>query len=157
MREIKITVYQGDIARLAKTDFKDSVQTEAFQRNNGFAVQQFAYRCAMQQDKAGTVCGQLKNVVIDFTVCVMQGQQNLFYQKLMEQATERFSFLFNAFFENDKLKAFDNAVMVEGYITDVEEYGSNDSEQAVMQVKLLATELTYLHKNSETLTLSISH
>ena len=157
MREIKVTVYQGDIVCLAESNFNQAVQSDAFRRPNGMAVQQYCYRCAMQQDSAGTICGQPHNVVIDFTVCVMQGQQNIFYQKLMDQATERFSFLFNALFENDRLKTFDNAVMVEGYITDVEEYGSNDNEQAVMRVKLLATELTYLHKNSETLTLSISH
>ena len=156
MREIKVTVYQGDIARLAETDFKDSVQSEAFQRNNGLAVQQFAYRCARQQDKAGTVCGDPQNVVIEFAVCVMQAQLNSFYEKLLNIGPDQFCFLFNALYENDKLKAFDNAIMAEGYIVDVEEDGTNDNEQAMMHVKLLVSELTYLHRNNEILTLNIS-
>ena len=59
-------------------------------------------------------------------------------------------------FERDKLKAFDNAIMVEGYIVEVEECGSNEEEQALIKVKLLASELTYLHKNNEELILTIS-
>lgn len=156
MREIKITVYQGDIVQLAESDFKNSVQLEAFQRNNGLAVQQFAYRCARQQDKAGTVCGEPQNVVIEFTVCVMQAQQDCFYEKLLNIGPDRFCFLFNALFENDKLKAFDNVIMAEGYIVDVEEEASNDNEQAMIHVKLLVSELTYLHRNNEILTLNIS-
>ena len=156
MREIKVTVYQGDITRLAGSGYNDSVQSEVFQRTNGMAVQQFAYRCARKQDRAGTVCGDPQNVVIDFAVCVMQAQPNIYYEKLLNIGPDRFSFLFNAIFEDDKLKSFDNAIMAEGYIVDVEEAGSNDNDQAEIRVKLLANELTYLHKNNETLTLNIS-
>ena len=156
MREIKAIVYQGNIVRLAQTNYSDSVQAEAFQRNNGMAVQQFAYNCSMQQDNAGVVYGMPSHVLMDFTVCVMQAQQNIFYEKLMEKSTEQYSFLFNAVFERDKLKAFDNAIMVEGYIVEVEECGSNEEEQALIKVKLLASELTYLHKNNEELILTIS-
>ena len=156
MREIKTIVYQGDIVRLAKSNFTDSVQADAFQRANGRAVQQFAYRCARQQDKAGTVCGEPQNVVIDFTICVMQATQNVYYEKLLDQSAERFSFLFNAEYENDKLKDYNNAIMIEGYIVDVEECGSNENEQAMIRVKILASELTYLHKNNDQLTITIS-
>ena len=156
MREIKVTVYQGDITRLAGSDYNDSVQSEVFQRTNGMAVQQFAYRCARKQDRVGTVCGDPQNVIIDFAVCVMQTQPNIYYEKLFDIAPERFSFLFNALYENDKLKSFDNAIMAEGYIVDVEEEGSNNNDQAVVRVKLLTNELTYLRKNNETLTLNIS-
>lgn len=156
MREIKVTIYQGDVAQLAESNFRNSVQADAFQRSNGKAVQQFSYTCALQRDSAGTVVGRAENVIIDFSLCVMQGEQNLFYEKLMDNATERYSILFNALYEDDKLKDFDNAIIAEGYIIDVEEYGSNDNNQAMMRVQLLASELTYLHKNNEKLTLSIS-
>ena len=156
MREIKVTVFRGDIARLAESNFQDNVQSDAFERSNGMAVQQFAYRCARLRDDVGSVHGLPENVVIDFSVCVMNGQQNLFYEKLQDNATDRFSFVFNAMFDNDKLKNFDNVIMAEGYIVEVEECASNDNEQALIQVKLLATELTYLHKNNEKLILNIS-
>ena len=156
MREIKVTVFLGNIGQLTDSNFQNPVQENAFQRANGMAVQQFAYQCALQRDSAGTVLGRPENVVFDFTVCVMQAEQNIFYEKLMEKATERFTFIFNAKFENDKLKDFDNAIMAEGYIVNIEEYGSNDNEQAMMRVKLLASELTYLHKNNDKLILTIS-
>ena len=156
MREIKAIIYHGDIVCLAQSNYTDSVQTDAFQRNNGMAVQQFAYRCAYQQDMVGTVCGEPQNVVIEFTVCVLQTQQNIFYEKLLEQATDRFCFLFNEMYEDDKLKTFDNAIMAEGYIVDVEEYGTNDYEQAMIHVKMLASKLTYLHKNNEQMEITIS-
>lgn len=156
MREIKVTVFIGNIAQLADSNFQNPVQENAFQRPNGMAVQQFAYRCALQRDSAGTVLGRPENVVIDFSVCVMHAKQNIFYEKLMDNATEKFTFIFNAKFENDKFKDFDNAIMAEGYIVNVEEYGSNDNEQAMMRVKLLASELTYLHKNNDKLILTIS-
>ena len=97
MREIKVTVYRGDIASLANSGFLDNVQLNSFSRNNAMAVQQYGYDCAIQSDSAGNVYGTPDNVLIDFTVCVMYGEQNIFYEKLMESSTDRFSFLFNAF------------------------------------------------------------
>lgn len=156
MREIKVVVYQGDIVRLADGGYADAVQSETFHRSKGMAVQQFSYRCARQEDMAGTVFGLTQHVIIDFTVLVRQAQQNVFYEKLLDNALERFTFLFNALFADDKLKAFDNAIMAEGYVVDVEESGSNDNEQAMMHVKILASELTYLHQKNDNLVLTIS-
>lgn len=156
MREIKVMVFKGDVAKLSGTDFHDAAQADAFRRTNGMVVQQFAYTCSMQRDQVGTICGQPENVVLDFTVCVMQKQQNLFYEKLQDNGTDRYCFVFNAMFEDDNLKGFDNAILAEGYIVGVEERGTNDNEQAMMRVQLLASELTYLHKNNEKLILSIS-
>ena len=155
MREIKVMIFRGDIAKLSESKFMNIVQMDAFRRPNGMAVQQYSYTCSLQRDRVGTIYGDPQSVVFDFSVCVMKAQQNVFYQKLMEQSAERFSFLFNAMFENDRLKAFDNAIMTEGYIVDVEEAGSNGDEQAILRVKLLAGKMTYLHKNNDKLTLSI--
>ena len=59
-------------------------------------------------------------------------------------------------FQEGQLKNFDNAIMVDGYIVDVEESASNDSEQALLHVKLLAREMTFIHKDGRNLVLDIS-
>lgn len=155
MREIKVMIFRGDIAKLSESNFQDVVQQDAFRRSNGSAVQQYQYTCAMQRDRVGTVFGDPESVIFDFSVCVMKTGQNLFYEKLQDNGTDQYSFVFNAIFDDDKLQSFDQAIMVEGYIVDVEEAGSNDNEQATIQVKLLASNLTYIHKNNDKLTLSI--
>lgn len=155
MREIKVMIFRGDIAKLSESNFRDVVQEDAFRRSNGMAVQQYQYTCAMQCDRVGTIYGDPQSVTFDFSVCVMKTGQNLFYEKLQDNGTDQYSFVFNAVFENDKLQSFDQAIMVEGYIVDVEEAGSNDNEQATIRVKLLASEMTYLHNNNDKLTLSI--
>ena len=55
MREIKVMIFRGDIAKLSESNFQDVVQQDAFRRSNGMAVQQYQYTCAMQRDRVGTV------------------------------------------------------------------------------------------------------
>jgi len=155
MREIKVMIFRGDVAKLSESSFRDAVQQDAFRRPNGMAVQQYAYACSVQRDSVGTIYGDAQSVTFDFSVCVMKTGQNLFYEKLQDNGPDQYSFVFNAVFDDDKLQSFDQAIMVEGYVVDVEEAGSNDNEQATIRVKLLASELTYIHKNNDKLTLSI--
>ena len=155
MREIKVMIFRGDIAKLSESNFRDAVQQDAFRRPNGMAVQQYDYTCALQRDRVGNIYGETQSVVFQFTVCVIKNGQNLFYEKLQEHGTDQFSFVFNAVFENDKLQSFDQAIMVEGYVVEVEEAGKNDREQATIQVKLLAGKMTFVHKNNDKLALSI--
>lgn len=155
MREIKVMIFRGDIAKLSESNFNDVVQEDAFRRSNGMAIQQYNYTCALQRDRVGTIHGEPQSVIFEFSVCVMQTGQNLFYEKLQDNGMDQYSFVFNAFFEDDKLQSFDQAIMAEGYIVDVEEAGSNDNEQATIRVKLLAGKMTYIHKNNDKLTLSI--
>lgn len=155
MREIKVMIFRGDIAKLSESNFNDVVQQDAFCRTNGMAVQQYDYTCALQRDRVGTIYGDPQSVVLDFSVCVMKTGQNLFYEKLQDNGPDLYSFVFNAVFEDDKLKSFDQAIMAEGYVVEVEEAGSNDQEQAYIRVKLLASKMTYIHKNNDKITLSI--
>ena len=155
MREIKVMIFRGDIAKLSESSFRDVVQQDAFRRPNGMAVQQYSYTCALQRDRVGTIYGDPQSVTFDFSVCVMKSGQNLFYEKLQDNGPDQYSFVFNAVFDDDKLHSFDQAIMVEGYVVDVEEAGSNVNEQAAILVKLLASRMTYIHKNNDKLTLSI--
>ena len=96
-------------------------------------------------------------VVVDFTIRVMTNDQTLFYDKLKDLGADHYSFVFNGIFENGQLKYYDNAITVDGYVVDVEEKASIDSNQALMHVKLLARQLSYIHHDGNGLNINISN
>ena len=156
MKEIKVMVFAGNMAEFIKTSYNDVVLADRFAQSKGYTVQQFSYNCERNRDAANTVYGQAHHVIVDFTLKVMEEDQVLFYEKLKENGSDYFSFVFNAVFDNGRFKYCDNAITVEGFIVDVEELAANDSNQALMRVKLLAREFTYVRKDSEHLLLTVS-
>ena len=156
MKEIKVLVFNGDIAQLTQSSFSDTVVGDQFTQTKGYTVQQFHYQCCLHRDTMGTVHGQTENVLLDFTIRMMDNDQMVFYEKLGELSADLYSFVFNAVFDGGQLKNYDNAIMVDGFVVDVEEAGSNDDRQATMHVRLLARELHYIHKGSANLVLNIS-
>ena len=157
MKEIKVMVFSGNLAALAKSEMKDVVLKNRFQQQQGYTVQQFSYACKKQRDEAGTTFGVSSGVVVDFTIRVMTNDQTLFYDKLKDLGADHYSFVFNGTFENGKLKYYDNAIMVDGYVVDVEETAANDHNQALMHVKLLARQLSYIHHDGNGLNINISN
>ena len=71
MKEIKVMVFSGNLAELAKSEMKDVVLKNRFQQQQGYTVQQFSYACKKQRDEAGTTFGVSSGVVVDFTIRVM--------------------------------------------------------------------------------------
>ena len=157
MKEIKVMIFSGDLARFADSSFNDVVLKDRFAQSKGFTIQQFSYNCELSRNEVNTVYGQSGNVIVDFSIRVMRNDQILFYEKLKELAADRFSFVFNGSFDNGQFKDFDSAIVVDGYVVDVEEHAANDEQQALMTVKLLARELTYVHKSGTHLVLNISN
>ena len=104
-----------------------------------------------------TLYSQTGNVIVDFAIRVMNNDQSLFYGKLKDLGSDVYSFVCNAVFEKDVLKSFDNAVMVDGFVVDVDEAASNDASQARMNVKVLARQISYVHKDGSQLVLNISN
>ena len=156
MKEIKVMVFEGNLAELARQGLGNAVLQDRFAQQKGFTVQQFAYTCAISRDEVRTVYGQAESVVVDFSIRVMRAEQTLFYEKLKDLASSHYSFVFNGVFDNGWLKYYDNAITVDGFVVDVEEKASNDKQQALMFVKLLARQLTYVHRDGSELVLDIS-
>lgn len=157
MKEIKVMIFAGDLAALTKSSMSDVVLRDRFSQQQGYTVQQFSYSCERKRDETGTTYGVNAGVVVDFSIRVMRNDQTLFYDKLKDLGADRYSFIFNGSFVNGQLKYYDNAIMVDGYVVDVEEHASNDSQQAMMRVKLLARELTYIHHDGSGLIINISN
>lgn len=157
MKEIKMMVFSGNLAQLAKSAMNDVVLKDRFSKDQGYTVQDFSYNCQRKRDLVGMAFGEAEGVVVDFTIRVMSTEQSLFYEKLKELGNDYYSFLFNAVFEGNRLKYFDNAMMVDGYVVDVEECAANDENQALMHVKLLARELYYIQHDGNGMSINISN
>ena len=157
MKEIKVMVYAGNLMELAQSEMRDVVLKDRFARDQGYTVQDFSYSCQRNRDEAGSAYGESENVVVDFTIRVMTTEQTLFYEKLKDLGNDYYSFVFNGIYEGGRLKYFDNAMMVDGYVVDVEECAANDENQALMHVKLLARELYYIQHDGNGMSINISN
>lgn len=157
MKEIKVMVFVGNLAELVKSSMKDTVLSDRFSKYNGYTVQQLSYGVERVRDEVGTAYGESEGVEVDFTIRVMDTELIVFYEKLKDLASECYTFIFNGTFEGDLLKHYDNAMMVDGFVVDVEECAANDKSQALMHVKLLARELIYIHHDGSNLSINISN
>ena len=157
MKEIKVMVFAGNLAELVKSSMSDAVLKDRFSKSQGYTVQQFSYSCERVRDQVGTAYGETQGVVVDFTVRVMTTEQTLFYEKLKDLGADYYTFIFNGVFDHDRLKYYDNAMMADGFIVDVEECAANDNSQALMHVKLLTRELTYIHHDGSGVSINISN
>ena len=157
MKEIKVMVFAGNLAKMAKSGMSDVVLKDRVSNDQGYTVQDFSYACQRCRDEANTAYGAIEGVVVDFTIRVMITEQTLFYEKLKDLSNDYYSFVYNAVFEGGRLKYYDNAFMVDGYVVDVEECASNDDNQALMHVKLLARELVYVQHDGNGMAINISN
>jgi hypothetical protein len=157
MSEIKVMVFNGNLAKCVKSPSNNIIYQNSFLQEKGYTVQQFSYNCEMNRDTVNTIYGQTGNVIVDFVIRVMNNEQSLFYGKLKDLGSDVYSFVCNAVFENGKLRSFDNGIMVDGFVVDVDEAGSNDASQAQMNVKLLARQISYVHRDGSQLDLNISN
>ena len=80
MSEVKVMVFNGDLAKFVKEP-DNVVYKNCFLLEKGYVVQKFSYNCEMNRDTVNTVYSQTGNVVVDFTIRVMNNDQSLFYGK----------------------------------------------------------------------------
>ncbi len=157
MKEIKVMVFAGNLAEFAKSEMRDVVLKDRFAKEQGYTVQDFSYSCQRDRDEVETAYGETQNVVVDFTIRVMTTEQTLFYEKLKDLGNDYYSLIYNGIYEDGQLKFFDNALVVDGYVVDVEERAANDCNQALMHVKILARELIYVQRDGTSMTINISN
>lgn len=125
---------------------------ESVTKDKCFVVQHFSYDS--QRDRVGVrmMSGTEDSSYINLVIRIANvGTARLFYQQMNESAPFVYSILFNASFNaNDRLLDFDDAMMVKGYIVDIEEtintgnLKQGDDTQVLMKVKLLLSTITYL-------------
>ena len=146
--------------------FPDDMQEQgqnAVLKEKCSTVQFFNYRCERSRNDVGIPYGQTNPMVMTFTVRLVQPEEGVLYHKrLMDNDPAGYTFLFNASFnEQQRLKSFENVLIVNGYLIDVEDDFSTDSQdkessQMLIRVKLFVSSIIYKGQMKDEL-LEVSH
>lgn len=128
-------------------------------------VQHFSYKCQRSRNDAGIPYGNTTPTELLFTIKLESPDDSkVFYQQLQQNELFNHSFLFNATFDQrDRLKAYDDAMIVRGFVVDVkEDYDASVTEdgtaqQILIQVTLLLSSITYVGKEDSYKQLEITH
>ena len=117
-------------------------------------IQDFSYQCQRTRNDAGIPFGHTTPSELHFTIRLGKPDDGkIFYQQLVENELFAHTFIFNATFDqNKRLKHFDDAMVVRGYVVDVkEDYNpvkTDDQtvDQMLIEVTFLLSSITYLGK-----------
>lgn len=138
--------------------FPDTLQGDGnnVEREKCCTVQYFGYRCERSRNDAGYPYGPSNPAVMSFTVRLFQPEEGvLYHQRLLENDPYDYTFLFNATYnDQQRLKSFDDALIVNGYLIDVEDdftAGEIDKadKQMLINVKLFVNSITYKSKTKD--------
>ena len=140
--ELKAVVVLEDLTENPANILKDKCLT----------VQKFDYDCVRKRTQKGGVYGAINPVILSFTVRVNDQLQALrFFKAIISNYVTSLSFLFNATYDPmQRLKDYEDGVVAKGYVVGVEEVYQTDStasgefRQMLLNVKLLASSVTYL-------------
>ena len=127
-------------------------------------IQHFSYKCQRSRNDAGIPYGNTKPTELQFTVRLeTPDDSKVFYQRMQQNELFDHTFLFNATFDQrDRLKSYDDAMIVRGFVVDVrEDYDatvtSNGTvQQILVQVNLLLSSITYVGKENNSKILEIT-
>ena len=160
------------MATLYSNELKAFVVPEDFLENpknvlkeNCLTIQHFDYECEHKRNASGEVYGPTEPVILKFTVRVNSPKHaKVFYNNLLVNNSSSYSFLFNATFDQrDRLKSYDDAMIVRGFVVDVkEDYDATVTEdgsvqQILIQVTLLLSSITYVSKDDKHQVLKITN
>ena len=123
-------------------------------------LQHFDYKCQRSRNEEGIPYGSTVSVTLNCTIRTINDLQ-VYYDRLKSNAPNTYTFAFNATFDAQKcLSDYEDAMIVSGYIIDIEENfdsaknENGESEQMLINIKILLSSITYVGKNSNK-TLSI--
>ncbi len=127
-----------------------------------FVVQHFSYNSQRERVASRMMTSMEDSSYIDFVIRIASANAGkTFYQHMTQNEPFAYSFLFNASFNGSgRLTDYDDAMMVKGFIVDMEEEICSSSQdnlpdmQVLIKVKLLLTSITYIG-NEQNLKLTI--
>lgn len=140
--ELKAVVLQEDFLENPLNVMKEKCQT----------VQHFDYCGEYRRNETGNLYGKSETTLLTFTVRVnSMGQANSYFRSLASNDHFRFSFIFNATFnDNQRLASYDDGMVVDGFIVNIDEVSSvkiadkGEASQPLLTIKLLVRSVTYL-------------
>lgn len=121
-----------------------------------FTIQHFNYNCSRQRDSTKMPNGPTGTTVLRFVIKSLPEEGGkTFYQRLTESTAYPFSFVFNATFDaNKRLCDYEDAMVISGYIINIEEAFGNytsdpdKTDRMLMSVDVLLRSITYIGKKS---------
>lgn len=123
-----------------------------------FTVQHFNYCCYRKLDALNEPVGQTDTALLRFTIKALpDGGGKSFYQRLIDNESSVFSFVFNATFDSSRrLQDYDDAMVASGYVVHVSEvFGKAEPftktdkvDGMMMRVEVLLSSITYIGKSS---------
>ena len=123
-------------------------------REKCFTVLKFDYECNRSQDRAGFPYGETNTTILNFTIRLMRPEEGKqFFQQMQQNEPGYYTFLFNARHTEQTVTDYEDAMMVRGFVIDVEDdYTTTPSmkgstEQMLIHVKLLLAHITYVGTN----------
>ena len=127
-------------------------------------IQHFSYKCQRSRNDAGIPYGNTTPTELQFTVKLeTPDDSKVFYQRMQQNELFDHTFLFNATFDQrDRLKSYDDAMIVRGFVVDVKEdydatvTNNGTVQQILVQVNLLLSSITYLGKENNSKILEIT-
>ena len=127
-------------------------------------IQHFSYKCQRSRNDAGIPYGNTIPTELQFTVKLeTPDDSKVFYQRMQQNELFDHTFLFNATFDQrDRLKSYDDAMIVRGFVVDVKEdydatvTNNGTVQQILVQVNLLLSSITYVGKENNSKILEIT-
>lgn len=117
-------------------------------------LQHFDYKCQRSRNESGEPYGTTMSATLNCTIR-SAGCLQVFYDHLKSNATHNYTFAFNATFDEQKLLYdYEDAMVVSGYIIDVEEDFDTDSDendetrQMLLSIKILLSNITYIGRTT---------
>jgi len=144
---IKAVLFPGNINDDERSILKDNCLT----------VQHFSYTCDRNRDDAGFPQGPTLPTGITFVLRLLHpNDSKVFYTRLTDNDPHAYTFIFNASYgQNGRIASYDDALLVNGYVVDVEDSFCTQSaadgytEQMLITVKMLVNSLTYKGKEND--------
>lgn len=126
-------------------------------KENSLTVQQFSYTVARSRNDAGFPYGTTLPTEISFTLRLLEpNDAKLYYSRLTDNSSYVYTFFFNVTFNAYKrLADYEDALVVEGYVVDVEDSfnttpsSNGTTDQMLIKVKLLVNSITYRGKEND--------
>ena len=126
-------------------------------KENCLVIQNFSYECERMRNNSSDVYGASKPVIMIFTIRVNSpSHAKELYQRLALNGHYDYSILFNVTYDNNqRLKDYDDGMVVNGYVVSLEEQYSSLQDDAgvdkqmLLEVKLLVRSTTYMGRERQ--------
>ena len=149
------------MAELLSNHIKASLITEDISETHNILqskchiVQHFDYKCQRSRNEEGEAYGTTISAILN---CTIQSADNLqvFYERMQSSSPHTYTFLFNSTFDERKeLSDYEDAMIVTGYIVDIEEIfdtsssSPDETTQMLLKFQILLSNITYVGKNND--------